>query len=81
MEPTYRVTIAGADDATIKVVDGLSHEDARKVYSGWVEGISSRIYHRASSVTIVQEGQDIVEDAGHVVKQATVWGVHPSDPV
>ena len=80
MEPTYRVTITGKDHVTIRVVEGLSLEDARKLYSGWTEGISSRIYNRASEVTIIQEGQDIVEDGGHFMKYAMIWGIHPSDP-
>lgn len=80
MEPTYKVKITGKDHATIRLVEGLSLEDARELYKGWTEGISSRVYHRASGVVMIQEGQDIVEDGRHIVKMATVWGVHPNDP-
>jgi len=80
-EPTYRVTVTTTDHVTVRVVEGLSYHDARALYHGWISGINLRIYDRATGVTIIQEGQDVVEDGDNIVAAAMCWGIHKDDPV
>jgi hypothetical protein len=68
----YRVTVTDAKGVLIKEVEGLTLDEARSIQRGWAEGITLRIFHKVTSVAIVDEDT-------HLLDHTTVWGVHRSD--